>query len=72
MFYGNPNQHTGDQIRSFGYTQDGSADSIFRFRNTNGFLPRPPGTVTSLDRDEDGVFDADEIAAGTDPADPAS
>jgi DNA-binding beta-propeller fold protein YncE/mono/diheme cytochrome c family protein len=34
----------------------------------------PPGSGTrmALDRDEDGFFDADELDAGTDPADPAS
>jgi DNA-binding beta-propeller fold protein YncE len=34
----------------------------------------PPGSGKRLgvDRDEDGFFDADELAAGTDPADPAS
>jgi len=34
----------------------------------------PPGSGTrmGLDRDEDGVFDADEVDAGTDPADPTS
>jgi YVTN family beta-propeller protein len=49
IFFGNPNQFTGDQIKGFGYTQDGSTDTMFRFHNTNGFLPRPPGTVTPLD-----------------------
>lgn len=49
IFFGNENQHMGDQIRGFGYTQEGAADTVFRFHNTNGFLPRPPGTVTPLD-----------------------
>lgn len=49
VFFGNENQHTGDQIRGFGFTHDGSADTIFRFHNVIGFLPRPPGTVTPLD-----------------------
>lgn len=49
LFFANPNQHTGDQIKGFGYTQDGSTDTMFRFHNTNGFLPRAPGTVTPLD-----------------------
>lgn len=49
VFFGNENQHLGDQIKGFGYTHDGSADTIFRFHNIIGFLPRPPGTVTPLD-----------------------
>ena len=49
VFFGNENIHAGDQIRGFGYTHDGSADTIFRFHNVIGFLPRPPGTVTPLD-----------------------
>jgi len=38
------------------------------------FTAVPPGTGVrhALDRDGDGEFDADEIAAGTDPADPDS
>jgi hypothetical protein len=49
IFFGNENVFTGDQIKGFGYTQDGSTDTVFRFHTTNGFLPRPPGTVTPLD-----------------------
>lgn len=49
IFYGNENEHKGDQIKGFGYTHDGSADTVFRFHTTNGFLPRAPGTVTPLD-----------------------
>jgi DNA-binding beta-propeller fold protein YncE len=49
IFYGNPNPFMGDQIKGFGYTQEGAADTMFRFHNTNGFLPRAPGTVTPLD-----------------------
>jgi len=49
LFFGNDNEHTGDQIRGFGYTQDGSTDTVFRFHTTNGFLPRAPGTVSPLD-----------------------
>lgn len=49
IFFGNENPHMGDQIRGFGYTQEGASDTVFRFHNTNGFLPRPPGTVTPLD-----------------------
>jgi YVTN family beta-propeller protein len=49
IFFGNENVFTGDQIKGFGYTQDGSTDTVFRFHNTNGFLPRPAGTVTPLD-----------------------
>ncbi len=49
IFFGNQNPHMGDQIKGFGYTQEGAADTVFRFHTTNGFLPRPPGTVTDLD-----------------------
>lgn len=49
VFFGNENQHMGDQIKGFGYTQDGSADTVFRFHNTIGFAPRPAGSVTPLD-----------------------
>lgn len=49
IFYGNENQHMGDQIKGFGYTQEGAADTVFRFHNTNGFLPRAPGSVTPQD-----------------------
>jgi hypothetical protein len=49
IFYGNENQFMGDQIKGFGYTQEGAADTVFRFHNTNGFLPRAPGSVTPQD-----------------------
>lgn len=48
-FFGNPNPFMGDQIRGFGMFHDGSVDTIFRFHNILGFLPRPAGTVTPLD-----------------------
>jgi DNA-binding beta-propeller fold protein YncE len=49
IFYGNANPFMGDQIKGFGYTQEGAADTVFRFHNTNGFLPRAPGSVTPQD-----------------------
>ena len=49
LFFANENQHMGEQIKGFGYTQEGAADTVFRFHTTNGFLPRMPGTVTPLD-----------------------
>ena len=49
VFFGNENAHVGDQVRGFGFTHDGSTDTVFRFHNVIGFLPRPPGTVTPLD-----------------------
>jgi YVTN family beta-propeller protein len=49
IFFGNENPFMGDQIKGFGYTQEGAADTTFRFHTTNGFLPRPPGTVTPQD-----------------------
>ena len=49
LFFGNENQHQGDQIRGFGMFHDGSVDTIFRFHNIIGFLPRPAGAVTPLD-----------------------
>ncbi len=48
-FFGSPNKFMGDQIRGFGMFHDGSADTIFRFHNTIGFLPRPAGSVSPLD-----------------------
>jgi len=48
-FFGNPNPFMGDQIRGFGMFHDGSVDTIFRFHNILGFLPRPEGAVTPLD-----------------------
>ena len=48
-FFGVPNPFMGDQIRGFGMFHDGSVDTIFRFHNILGFLPRPPETVTPLD-----------------------
>jgi hypothetical protein len=48
-FFGVPNPFMGDQMRGFGMFHDGSADTIFRFHNIIGFLPRPAGAVTSLD-----------------------
>jgi len=56
LFFGNDNMHMGDQIKGFGYTQEGAADTVFRFHNTNGFLPRAPGTVTPLDPGNDDVL----------------
>jgi len=49
LFFGNENPHYGDQIRGFGMFHDGSVDTIFRFHNIVGFLPRPAGAVTPLD-----------------------
>ncbi|MDH5730351.1 MAG: hypothetical protein OEZ58_15245 [Gammaproteobacteria bacterium] len=45
----NANQHRGDQVRGFGFFHDGSVDTLFRFHNIVGFLPRPEGAVTPLD-----------------------
>ena len=49
LFFGNENPDMGDQIRGFGMFHDGSVDTIFRFHNIVGFLPRAPETVTPLD-----------------------
>ena len=48
-FFGNENPFMGDQIRGFGMFHDGSVDTIYRFHNILGFLPRPAGAVTPLD-----------------------
>jgi len=48
-FNANENPHMGDQIRGFGFVHDGSVDTVFRFHNIIGFLPRPAGAVTPLD-----------------------
>jgi len=49
IFMRNPNPFMGDQIRGFGYTHDGSADTMYRFHSIFGFLPRPATFVTPLD-----------------------
>jgi hypothetical protein len=49
IFFGNENPFMGDQVRGFGMFHDGSVDTIFRFHNIVGFLPREPGSVTPLD-----------------------
>ena len=49
LFFGNGNPHQGDQVRGFGMFHDGSVDTIFRFHNIIGFLPRPAQAVTPLD-----------------------
>jgi len=49
LFFGNPNPFMGDQVRGFGMFHDGSVDTIFRFHNIIGFLPRPAQAVTPLD-----------------------
>jgi len=49
IFMRNKNPYMGDQIRGFGYTHDGSADTIYRFHSIFGFLPRPATFVTPLD-----------------------
>jgi len=62
-FFGVENEHMGDQIRGFGMFHDGSVDTIFRFHNIIGFLPRPekavtpldPGNPPNLDINEDGM-----------------
>jgi DNA-binding beta-propeller fold protein YncE len=37
----NTNQFLGDQVRGFGFTHDGSADTLFRFFGANVFVQRP-------------------------------
>jgi len=49
VFFGNENPFMNEQIRGFGFLHDGSTDTIFRFHNIIGFLPRPAGAVTPLD-----------------------
>jgi hypothetical protein len=50
----------GDQIKGFGYTQEGAADTVFRFHTTNGFLQRPPETVTPQDPGNPGGLEISE------------
>jgi len=57
LFFGNPNPFMGDQIRGFGMFHDGSVDTIFRFHNIIGFLPRD-------------ASDPDQKAAPLDPGNP--
>ena len=59
-FFGNTNPHMGDQIKGFGYTQEGAADTVFRFHTTNGFLQRPEKTVTPQDPGNPGGLEISE------------
>ena len=59
MFFANPNAFMGEQIRGFGMFHDGSVDTIFRFHNIIGFLPRD-------------ASDPDQQAAPLDPGNPAN
>jgi sugar lactone lactonase YvrE len=60
IFIRNPNPDMGDQIRGFGYTHDGSVDTIYRFHNIFGFLPRPAQFVTPLDPGNGKALDISE------------
>jgi len=57
IFFANPNLFMDEQIRGFGMFHDGSVDTIFRFHNIIGFLPRDP-------------TDPDQQAAPYDPGNP--
>jgi hypothetical protein len=59
-FFGHTNPFMGDQIKGFGYTQEGAADTVFRFHTTNGFLQRPQGTVTPQDPGNPGGLEISE------------
>ena len=60
IFMANPNPFMGDQIRGFGYTHDGSADTMYRFHSIFGFLPRPAEWVTPLDPGNGKALDISE------------
>lgn len=68
-----------DAVQSRYYGSDGSALALTALRNaarstgvTFTCVPPGDGARVALDRDLDGVFDAIELGAGSDPADPAS
>jgi DNA-binding beta-propeller fold protein YncE len=54
-----PFTHTGDQVRGFGYTHDGSVDTLFRFVSSSLF---------SINNNEQARVEAFMIAADTDLA----
>lgn len=49
------NEWQGDQIRGFGFTHDGTADSVFRFLSIAQFLQHPDLNPGGLPFDEDGL-----------------
>ncbi|MDI1442580.1 hypothetical protein [Polyangium sp. 6x1] len=57
------NQHMGDQVRGFGFTNDGSEDTVFRFMNSRGFdnltsFPAsPPVSPNGFDESPPGAGD---------------
>lgn len=56
FFIPGDNDHTGDQVRGFGFFHDGSADTLFRFHGARVFLFRPPGALSALDPGNPGGF----------------
>jgi DNA-binding beta-propeller fold protein YncE/mono/diheme cytochrome c family protein len=42
------NEHTGDQVRGFGFIHDGSVDTLFRFHRAEGFSTLFPGNVNGI------------------------
>jgi len=43
------NVFMGDQIKGFGFTHDGSIDTLFAFFGFLGFVERPPGALNAFD-----------------------
>jgi DNA-binding beta-propeller fold protein YncE len=50
------NEFMGDQIRGFGFTHDGSFDTIFRFLGFTGRIRREPGKLGPFDPGNPGGF----------------
>jgi YVTN family beta-propeller protein len=44
QFFPGDNGFKGDQVRGFGFTHDGAADTVFRFTQSNGFQENPFAT----------------------------
>src|SRR4029079_4013721 len=61
--YAKDNGFKGDQVRGFGFTNDGSEDTVFRFMNSRGFdnltaLPtQPPVSPNGFDETPPGAGD---------------
>ncbi|WP_373372434.1 beta-propeller fold lactonase family protein [Polyangium mundeleinium] len=57
------NDHMGDQVRGFGFTNDGSEDTLFRFMNSRGFDNQtsfpdsPPVSPNGFDESPPGAGD---------------
>jgi YVTN family beta-propeller protein len=55
--------HTGDQVRGFGYTHEGSVDTITRFISQAGFIEDPVINPQGFPRDEAGMLERRQVEA---------